>query len=289
MIDLHMHTIYSDGSNTVKDILRMCEAKKIKCISITDHDTCKQYEDEAIRNNKYFSGKIIKGAELRASFENRRIEILAYNINPEVLNKWLEKYYTPEKIREKQKMIYEELLKIFDEQGIVYNKDDIPKPKVTEFIEKLIYKEAIKHKENSQLIEEFTETYRNFFRNGIANPQSRYYLKPYGVPEYKEVIESIHEAGGKAFLAHPYEYQIDDTIAFIDRLMKETKLDGIECFHPSSEREGRSNMLIEYAKNNNLYISGGSDYHGDVKPDIELGIGRGTLNISEEIIKEWSY
>lgn len=46
-------------------------------------------------------------------------------------------------------------------------------------------------------------------------------------------------------------------------------------------------ILVDYARNNNLYMSGGSDYHDKLKPDIEIGIGRGNLNIKKDIIKEW--
>lgn len=104
-------------------------------------------------------------------------------------------------------------------------------------------------------------------------------------PPYKEVIDIIHKAGGKAFLAHPFEYKFKDTIGFINDLRKEKELDGIECFHPSANQEQR-NILVDYAKSNNLYISGGSDYHGSPKPDIEIGIGRGRgdLSISKEIL-----
>ena len=44
---------------------------------------------------------------------------------------------------------------------------------------------------------------------------------------------------------------------------------------------------MDYARKNNLYMSGGSDYHGSPKPDLEIGTGRGSLNISKEIIEEW--
>ena len=91
MIDLHMHTIYSDGDKIVEEVLKMCEEKKLEYISITDHDTCKQYEDEAIKNNKIFSGKIIKGAEFHAVFQNRSIEILAYNIDTNIIEEWINK------------------------------------------------------------------------------------------------------------------------------------------------------------------------------------------------------
>ena len=66
MIDIHMHTIYYDGDKTVEEI---------------------------------FSGKIIKGTELHAVFQNKSIEILAYNINPTIINEWCEKYYSEDKLK----------------------------------------------------------------------------------------------------------------------------------------------------------------------------------------------
>ena len=96
MIDLHMHTTNSDGANTVEEILKMCEEHKLEYISITDHNTCKAYYDEAFTNNNIFTGKIIKGCELNAEFQGRSIEILGYNINPDVIMEWREKYYSVE-------------------------------------------------------------------------------------------------------------------------------------------------------------------------------------------------
>lgn len=89
-----------------------------------------------------------------------------------------------------------------------------------------------------------------------------------------------------AFLEHPFEYRFDYTIDFINQLRKEKELDGIECFHPSAN-EQKMMMLVDYTKKNNLYISGGSDYHGKKKPYIEVGVRRGNLNIPKEIIEEW--
>ena len=70
MVDMHMHTLYSDGDKTVEEVLRMCEEKKLEYISITDHNTTKQYGDEALEKN-IFTGKIIKGAEMNATFNNK--------------------------------------------------------------------------------------------------------------------------------------------------------------------------------------------------------------------------
>ena len=289
MIDLHMHTIYSDGDKTVEEVLKMCENKKLEYISITDHDTCKQYNDVALKNNNIFSGKIIIGSELHAVFQKKNIEILAYNINPNIISKWCEKYYSEEKLRKQQDICRQRLFDICNKHGLVYDESKIRKPKkVSEYVERPIYEEVMKHKENHKILGEFTESFGIFFRKGLANPESSYFMNHIEFrPPYKEVIDIIHKAGGKAFLAHPFEYKFKDTIEFINDLRKEKELDGIECFHPSANQEQR-NILVEYAKNNNLYISGGSDYHGSPKPDIEIGVGRGDLSISKEILN-WLY
>ncbi len=289
MIDIHMHTIYSDGDKTVEEILKMCEERKLEYISITDHDTCKQYEDEALKNNKIFSGKIIKGTELHAAFQNKNIEILAYNINLSIINEWCEKYYSEGKLKEQQEICRNRLFDICDKHGLIYDESKIRKPqKASEYVERPIYEEVMTHKENYKILGEFAESFSIFFRKGLANPESSYFMNHIEFrPKYKEVIDIIHEAGGKAFLAHPFEYKFEDTIGFIDDLRKEVELDGIECFHPSSANDNKKDILVEYARKNNLYISGGSDYHGNPKPDIEIGVGRGNLNISKEIIEEW--
>ena len=289
MIDIHMHTIYSDGDKTVEEVLKMCEKRRLEYISITDHDTCKQYDDEALKYNKIFSGKIIKGSELHAVFQNKNIEILAYNINPNVINQWCEKYYSDDKLREQQKMCRQRLFDICDKHGLIYDESKIRKPKkASEYVERPIYEELIKHNENHKILGEFTESFSVFFRKGLANPESSYFMNHIeSRPPYREVIDIIHKAGGKAFLAHPFEYKFEDTIGFIDDLRKEAELDGIECFHPSSADDNKKDILVDYARINNLYISGGSDYHGSPKPDIEIGVGRGNLNVSKEIIEEW--
>ena len=289
MIDIHMHTIYSDGDKTVEEVLKMCEDKKLEYISITDHENCKQYDDEALKCNKIFSGKIIKGSELHAVFQNKNIEILAYNINPNLINQWCEKYYSDDKLREQQKICRQRLFDICDKHGLIYDESKIRKPKkASEYVERPIYEELIKHNENHKILGEFTESFSVFFRKGLANPESSYFMNHIEFrPPYMEVIDIIHKAGGKAFLAHPFEYKFEDTIGFIDDLRKEAELDGIECFHPSSADDNKKDILVDYARRNNLYISGGSDYHGSPKPDIEIGVGRGNLNISKEIIEEW--
>ena len=286
MIDLHIHSIYSDGSKTIEEILKICEEKKIEYISITDHNTVKQYYDEALQNKNIFSVKVIKGVELNAVFQDKNIEILGYNITPDIIKKWCKNYYSEEKLKKQQEICYKRLLNICDKQNLIYDKTKIERTKETGYIEISIYNELMRHKENYKILGEFTESLSVFFRKGLANPKSKYFVNRIEFrPKYEEVIDIIHKSGGKAFLAHPFEYKFKNTISFIDELRKEKELDGIECFHPSANQEQR-NILVQYAKSHNLYISGGSDYHGDSKPDIKIGIGRGNLEVSKEIL-EW--
>lgn len=289
MIDMHMHTIYSDGDKTVEQVLKMCEERKLEYISITDHNTCKQYEDDAFHKN-IFMGKIIKGVEMNATFKNKKIEVLGYKIKePQIIEEWSQKFFSEKILKEQQEEEKRKLLDICNKKGLIYDESKIEKNiPVTDYITIYIYKELMRHEENYEILGEFSKSLNIFIRKGLMNPDSEYYTGSDNTskPQYKDVINVIHKAGGLVFLAHPFEYRFDDTIDFIDELRKEKELDGIECFHPSAD-EDKMIMLAKYAKRNNLYISGGSDYHGKKKPDIEVGIGRGNLNISKEVIEEW--
>ena len=93
MVDMHMHTLYSDGNDSLSDVLKKCEQKNLEYIAITDHNTCREYDDNAW-NEKLYSGNVIIGAEMNATLDNgKRIEFLAYNIqNPEIINEWSDKF-----------------------------------------------------------------------------------------------------------------------------------------------------------------------------------------------------
>ena len=291
MVDMHIHTTYSDGTKTVEEVLKICEEKKLEYISITDHNTCKQYRDEALSKN-IFKGKIVTGAEMNATLDNnKRIEFLAYNIkNTEIIEEWSNKFYSYDILKEKFEESKKKIINICDKNGLIYDIDSIRKDiPVTDFFVVYMYFELIKHQENMKLMGEFINSFNDFRRNGLDNPNSIFYIgeDKYPKPMYKDVADKIHEAGGLVFLAHPFEYKFDDTIGFIDKLKKEIKLDGIECLHPSAEFGDRINTLVDYARKNNLYISGGSDFHGEKKPNNDIAIGSGSLNVSKEYIEEW--
>ena len=292
MVDMHIHTVYSDGDKTIKEVLEKCEEKKLEYISITDHNTCKAYEDKLVKNNYIFSGKIIMGAEMNATLDNgKRIEFLAYNIkNPKIIEEWSNKFYSYDVLEKRFNRDKNKIIDICNKNNLVYDlkaiKKDIP---VTDFFVVYMYFELIKHEENMKYMSEFMNSFNDFRRDGLSNPNSIFYMGEDNSPQpmFRDVADIIHKAGGLVFLAHPFEYKFEDTIGFIDYLRKEIKLDGIECFHPSAEIDNRIDLLLEYARKNYLFISGGSDFHGDKKPNNDIGVGSGSLKISKEYIEEW--
>lgn len=227
---------------------------------------------------------------MNATFKNKKIEILGYKIKkPEIIEEWSKKFFSEEVLKKQQEESKKKLLDICDKKGLIYDESKIEKDiPVTDYITIYIYKELIRHKENYDILGEFAHSLNSFIRKGLMNPDSEYYTGSDNTPkpQYNDVIDIIHKSGGLAFLAHPFEYRFDDTLTFINELRKEKELDGIECFHPSAN-ENQMKILVDYAKKNNMYISGGSDYHGSKKPDIEIGTGRGNLHIPKEIIENW--
>ena len=94
MLDLHMHTKYSDGTDDVVTILQKAEKMNLKCIAITDHNNCNSYEElENMDIKKYYSGKIIAGIELNTKILNIPIEILGYGVDPKIMNELASKVY----------------------------------------------------------------------------------------------------------------------------------------------------------------------------------------------------
>ena len=115
MIDLHLHTNHSDGTDTVTELLEKAEQLKLEIISITDHDTVEAYkelENSEIRNK--FSGEILPGVEIKAIYDNHNIEVLGYGINPNNI-----KIYKCDNLQEK---ILEHFKQVADRYEIKYDK-----------------------------------------------------------------------------------------------------------------------------------------------------------------------
>lgn len=291
MIDLHMHTKYSDGTDSVKGILCNANKTNLEIISITDHNTCSAYEEmDKFNIPEFYDGNIIVGCEFTTSFNDRLIEVLGYGFNYKKVNEYLNNYYTKELVNKRTTILYNRLIEKILNKGLSFNLTNVREKKLNnEFFEHAIYEELIKHPENKKILEEdIWNSFSDFFRKGLTNPNSELFINHAEFkPPLHEIINLVHEAGGIIFLAHPYQYKFKDTEIFLNKIYDEHDFDGVECYYTTFS-EKQTKYLLEFAKQRKLLISGGSDYHGLNKKEHNLGTGRGNLNINKEIILDWN-
>lgn len=268
MFDLHMHTNLSDGELTVEQLLERLRSKGIKLFSITDHNHALAYD--YIKDPKM---TMIKGTEITTSFEGVIIEILGYKIEPKVINDWFAEFYSEENMIKNEIKLFEELKALAINLG--YN---VPVDLQMDEIVKGASKKTVYYYLEEMVSDfEFT-TYKAFFRKGLSNPKSEWFISEGRYyPSITEVIDLIHEAGGIAILAHPYEYGFD-TFDNLFNYLRESNIDGIECFHPSCAMKD-SVALAKYCSENKLLGSGGSDFHRDSRL-IPHGV-----NVHDDILK----
>ncbi len=290
MIDLHCHTTYSDGTYTVREMLEEANKSNLEVLSITDHNSVESYiEMENMNISKLFGGKIICGCEFTTKFDDRLIEVLGYGFDYKKVNEWLKDRYNEEVGTKNVQELFKRLINIIDNLGLKYDYDKLHYPQGdNDFFERSFYEEIIKYQENLEIVnEDIFKTFSDFFRKGLTNKDSKLFLNAIEFkPSIEEIINLIHENGGIALLAHPFQYKFTNTESFLEKIINESELDGIECFYTTFSEE-QSKYLVEFAKNNNLLISGGSDCHGENKINHYLGSGSGNLMIDKTVINNW--
>lgn len=253
-IDLHIHSNFSDGDDSVLELVSKIKCENIGLFSITDHDSVRSIEIlDKISNIKY-----IPGVEMSSVMNTVKMHILGYGISSygkiskicdEISKK--RRGLTLEILDDLRKKGYyfdEEYLERFNrEDGLILSKVDISK---------LLVK--------SGYVKDVPEAFY-----GI--------LKPYSVgskirQDAEKIISSIKEDNGISILAHPGEIprkQNVDIARVIDEVC-EIGIDGIEVCTPKHSYEEEKHFL-NIARNKNILITGGSDYHGRfTKPDINL-------------------
>ena len=266
--DLHIHSVISDGSDSIEELIKRVKQSNLNIFALTDHDTVAGIE----QMQKLVPGNIqfIKGIELTCTYNNLRSHILGYNIdiNNNALLKLIEKGKV---LRRKKLDTRIEFLK--SKWKIELTKEELDwlytrqSPVKTHFGVILV---------NRGLSDSLVEAMDKYF-DGCKTGNTRF--------DTKEAIDTIISAGGIPVWAHPLGGEGETHInknTFLERLnvMQSIGIKGIECFY-SRYDFNEINMLKEIARDKNLLITGGSDYHGANK-----NISIGQLNtINREIDK----
>lgn len=286
MIDLHMHTTYSDGTESCTTVLKKCQEKNLNYISITDHNTALAYEElEKLDVKSLFSGKIIPGIELNTKALNIPIEILGYGIDSNKMNELVKKVYIPATERNKieVKRLYDKCI----QAGIILNKNCLDNYKPEMFASVFFHNEITKHEENKNILsEEAWNSSKIFYRQYMSDPKTPLYVEMDDfVPDFETASNLVRQAGGLVFIPHIFEYK-KNAEPILNYILENFDIDGIECFYTTFSTEQHEN-LINLCNERNLFISGGSDFHGKIKPDVDIGVGYGNMQIPDSIVEVW--
>lgn len=291
MIDIHIHSTYSDGTYSVKEILERAEKLGLKYISITDHDNCRAYNElKQMDISKYYTGKIITGIEIKSVYEGRLIDLLGYDFNVEKMQNWIDEFYKDKQRKDVQTKYYDFLYDACHKLNLSMTpkNEHIWNPE-KDWASLEIYKDIKNHEENKEKVpDDFWHDFTTFSKKYCADIKGPFYIdKSKDYPKLDEAISTIKNCGGKAIVAHAFIYKwAKDKEKFIDDLKNNYDIDGFECYH-SNFTEEQIEYILDYCKKNNLLMSGGSDCHGDNKPGINLAVGKGNLCIDEKIIENW--
>lgn len=269
-IDLHIHTTFSDGTATPTEIVTLAVQKRLTAISITDHDTAAGTA-EAIDAGRQQGLTVVPGIEMSSLFDGHTLHILGYYIDAASpkLNRRLE--ILQEAREERNRKIVEKLQSL----GIVIGYDEIvntaPDGQTGRpHIGKILIQKG------------YVRTMDQAFSRYLAKGGSAYVSR--FVYDSLTAIDIIHECGGLAVLAHPVQIRMNEAgLQALTAKLAGHGLDGIETYYPSHS-SSFTRAVKRIAARLDLIMTGGSDYHGDIRPGTTLAGGRACL-VPAEVLK----
>ena len=252
--DLHTHTIASDGAYSAEELLERAAKKKLKIISITDHDTIKGYLNGKEKARE-LNIDLIPGVEVSAVWKDREVHILIYcfDENDEDFRRML---FNQKKARIRR---MERIVKVLQNQGLDITMDEVRAEAGPGNVGRPHAAAVLIHKRYVASVAEAFIRYLSTEK--LGNIKTEYVT-------VKELVVIAKEAGGVLSLAHPGPLYTQDEIKELTSL----GLDGLECIHPS-HNFSLQRTFSKIAARDNLLITGGSDFHGKGKKDYDPYFG----------------
>lgn len=271
-VDLHVHSNASDGTMSPEEVVAYAASKQLKAIALTDHDTVAGISRARKAAQDYLI-ELIPGIECSCFYEGTEIHILGLYIDetaPALLDGL--KHFV--QIREARN---ENMLKRFQEDGFDITVEDLTHGNPDTVITRAHFARVLTEK---GYVASMDKAFDKYLQYGGRYCTRKEMVTP------AQVMELLRQSGAWISLAHPMQYHMG--YAQIETLVSqlvEMGLNGLEVYH-SSQNPYQSSKLKEIAKKYGLLPSGGSDFHGSNKPDIDIGTGRGGLKISYSLLKD---
>lgn len=271
-IDLHVHSNASDGTLSPASVVELAAQKGLSAIALTDHDTIEGIP-EALEAAKSLPLEVIPGIELSCVYLGEEIHILGLYVDLADKN-FITETDTLKDIRMKRNT---EMIRRFQNAGIDITLSEVQAGNPDTVITRAHFARVLLEKGYVTIMDQAFKKYLSY--SGPYCPR-----KEKITPEH--AMKILRDCNASPVLAHPYQYHLGDkkTEELVSYL-KEMGLHGLEVYH-SSNNQYESGKLKKLAKKYQLFPTGGSDFHGTNKPDIDLGSGRGGLRISALLLDD---
>jgi len=270
MIDLHSHTTASDGTFSPAQLVDEARRVGVRTLGITDHDTFSGY-DQALPLAREAGVDLVCGIELSTKLHAHSVHLLGYFLNDQdagvaEFRAWIRDLQ--ESRRERNIRLVARLrelgLEITLEEAEARGGGMTGRP---HFARLLMEKGYV-----SNMQQAFDE-YLDESAKGYVTRRE---------PQFAEAVQRIRQASGIASLAHPIRLR-EDVTGVLPELCADG-LTAIEAYH-SDHNPPQTQLYLELAEKHRLLVTGGSDFHGDAKPEIQLGTGRANnLHIPKDLI-----
>ena len=286
-IDLHIHTTMSDGSFTPKQVIDEAVKNGVSTISIADHDTVEAYTEELFIYAASKNINIIRGVEISTKNSKVGIHVLGYNYDLE--NEEFKE--SLKRIRNARHDYLHNVSKKLNELGYALNVEELDK--IDSVTKAHIALDVISNEENEGiLIKEFGHIpNKGEFIETIMNENCPAYVRKESVTP-KQAADLIRKAGGKVVLAHPVAYVHEDALTDEDILdiVNDMKPDGLEANYLYADKYNNkfdeTKKWNEFAKEHNLFVTAGSDFHNKDGIRPEIGFVNTDFVLSEDTINE---
>lgn len=248
LVDFHMHSIYSDGVKSPEGLLRHAIDCNLSMMALTDHDEIngiKALRTAQDQLDPEKTIKIINGCEFSADYKDKSIHILGYRFDE--TNKELRDFI--EYFKSKREERIDEIIRRCNNAGYFISKDEL--------LKKFPKTQAYGRPHIGQLLIDggYAKDINDVFKD-ILRKDSPCYVPKVKI-EVPYIIDIIHKAGGLAVMAHPKLVSSDEYV--VEMLAYD--FDGMEVYH-TKHNDDDVKRYKALATKHNLFITGGSDYHG---------------------------
>jgi 3',5'-nucleoside bisphosphate phosphatase len=267
LIDLHSHTNESDGSCSPAELVREAARIGLEALAITDHDTLSGY-DAALPEARAAGLELVCGIELSTKLHGRSVHLLGYFLHASDLTEfraWVLDMQASRRERNVRLALRLQQLgmDVTIEEAEARGRGMTGRP----------------HFAQIMVEKGYVSNLRQAFDDYLDESAKGYVFRQ--EPQFDESVARIRKAGGLASLAHPVRVR-EDVAAILPELC-DAGLNGLEVYH-SDHGPAETEFYLGLATKYGLTVTGGSDFHGDVKPSVALGVGDGNLAIPRSVL-----